>query len=81
MAQLRRYGVSLLALVAITTIDILERIFGTSELTFDQWAICLALAASLLVVEELIKLVLRRRGQHSASASAPAVVTTPAYAT
>ena len=60
-AQLRRYGVSLLAIVAITTIDLLQRIFGTGGLTGDQWAICIGLAASLLVVEEAIKFVLRRR--------------------
>ena len=59
--QLRRYGVSLLAIVAITTIDLLQRIFGTGGLTGNQWAICIGLAASLLVVEEAIKFVLRRR--------------------
>jgi Ca2+-transporting ATPase len=61
VAQLRRYGVSVLAIIAITTIDLLERIFGTTELTGEQWAICLGLAASLLVVEEVIKFFLRRR--------------------
>ena len=38
-----------------------QRIFGTTGLTFDQWCICIGLAASLVVVEELIKLVGRRR--------------------
>jgi Ca2+-transporting ATPase len=61
MTQLRRYGTSLLAIIAITTIGILEQIFNTAELNGDQWAICLGLAASLVVVEEIIKLVLRRR--------------------
>jgi Ca2+-transporting ATPase len=61
MAQLRRYGVSVLAIVAITGLEILQRIFGTTRLTADQWAICIGLAISLLVVEELIKFVLRRR--------------------
>jgi Ca2+-transporting ATPase len=59
--QLRRYGLSLLAVVAITALNILERIFDTAPLTADQWAICVSIALSLLVVEELIKLVLRRR--------------------
>jgi len=58
--QLRRYAVALLAIVAVTTIDLLGRIFDTVELSGDQWGICLALAGSLVVVEELIKLVLRR---------------------
>jgi len=77
-AQLRRYGVSLLAIVAITTIDILQRIFGTGGLTGNQWAICIGLASSLLVIEEAIKLVLRWRQNPP---TAPAVVTPPAIAT
>ena len=61
VAQLRRYGLAVLAIVAITTIDLLERIFGTIELDGQQWGICVAIAMSLLVVEEGIKFVLRRR--------------------
>ncbi|MGH2357938.1 MAG: cation transporting ATPase C-terminal domain-containing protein, partial [Candidatus Limnocylindria bacterium] len=59
--QLRRYAIALLAIVAVTTIGFLQRIFGTVELSFSQWSICVGLAASLVVVEELIKLVIRRR--------------------
>ena len=62
-AQLSRYAVSLLAIVAVTTIGILERIVGTGSLSGQQWGICVAIAASLLVVEELIKLVLRKRAR------------------
>jgi Ca2+-transporting ATPase len=73
-AQLKRYALSILAIIAVTTIDILERIFGTTELTGEQWAICLGLASSLLVIEEVIKFFLRR-GEQPASASGVAVVT------
>jgi Ca2+-transporting ATPase len=59
--QLRRYGIALLAIIAVTTIGFLEQIFDTVELSFSQWSICIGLAASLVVVEELIKLVIRRR--------------------
>ena len=72
-AQLRRYGVSLLAIVAVTTIGILERIVGTGSLTGGQWGICVAIAASLLVIEELLKLVLRNRA-HSTTPAAPSPV-------
>ncbi|HEU5036439.1 MAG TPA: HAD-IC family P-type ATPase [Nocardioides sp.] len=58
--QLRRYGVALLAIVAITGLDFLERIFGTTGLTFAQWCICTGIAASLVVVEELVKIGVRR---------------------
>ena len=59
--QLRRYGIALLAIIAVTTIGFLQRIFGTVELSFSQWSICIGIAASLVVVEELIKVVIRRR--------------------
>ena len=60
-AQLRRYGLSLLAIVGITAIGFLQRVFSTTSLTFEQWWICVGLAASLVVVEELIKVFVRRR--------------------
>ena len=60
-SQLRRYGFALLAIIAVTTIGILEQIFGTVEMTFGQWTICIGFALTLVVVEELIKFVLRRR--------------------
>jgi Ca2+-transporting ATPase len=59
--QLRRYGIALLAIIAVTSIGFLQQIFGTVELSFTQWSICIGVAASLVVVEELIKLVIRRR--------------------
>jgi P-type Ca2+ transporter type 2C len=58
--QLKRYGLALLAIILVTTLGILQRIFSTVELGFNQWAICIGIALSLLAVEELIKLFLRR---------------------
>jgi Ca2+-transporting ATPase len=73
--QLRRYGIALLAIILVTTIGLLQRIFGTVELSFSQWSICIGIAASLVVVEELIKLVLRQRERRRApvAATRPAV--------
>jgi Ca2+-transporting ATPase len=71
--QLRRYGVSVLAVVAITGLGLLQRIFGTTNLTFGQWCICLGLASSLIVIEELIKWVLRRRGAAGPTLAPPAL--------
>jgi Ca2+-transporting ATPase len=59
--QLRRYGISLAAIFLVTTLDFMNRIFGTTALSFNQWCIAVGIAASLVVVEELIKLVLRHR--------------------
>jgi P-type Ca2+ transporter type 2C len=67
--QLRRYGIALLAIIAVTTIGLLERIFGTVELSFSQWSICIGLAASLVVVEELIKLAIRQRDRRRVAAT------------
>jgi Ca2+-transporting ATPase len=78
-AQLRRYGISLLAIIGITALGILQRVFTTTSLTFDQWWICIGLAASLIVVEELIKVFIRRRKQPDApTVSTTTDETTPA---
>ncbi|MEV0273447.1 cation-transporting P-type ATPase [Hamadaea sp. NPDC050747] len=58
--QLRRYGIALVAIIAVTAFDILHRIFGTTSLGGREWLISIGLAATLLVVEELIKVVVRR---------------------
>jgi len=73
-AQLRRYGLALLATVAVTGMGFLQRIFDTVSLTFNQWSACSAIALSLLVVEELIKLVLRRRSAANAVGLSPRLV-------
>ena len=67
--QLRRYGIALLAIIVVTTIGFLQRIFDTVELTLAQWGICVGLAASLVVVEELIKLVIRQRDRRRMAAT------------
>ncbi|WP_240755622.1 cation-translocating P-type ATPase [Nocardioides iriomotensis] len=74
--QLRRYGVALLAIIAVTSLDVLQRIFGTTSLTFAQWSICVGLALTLVVVEEVIKLVMRLR--HTRLAPELATVSAPA---
>jgi P-type Ca2+ transporter type 2C len=61
--QLRRYGTALLAIVLVTTIGFLQRLFGTVALSFAQWWICIGLASSLIVIDELIKVVVRRRAR------------------
>ncbi|NUR30882.1 MAG: cation-transporting P-type ATPase, partial [Catenulispora sp.] len=64
--QLRRYGFALVAIIAVTALDILNRIFGTTSLGGREWLISIGLAATLLVVEEVIKVVIRR-GAHKAA--------------
>ena len=75
--QLRRYGLALVLTIAITGIDFLQRLFDTTSLNFNQWTICIGFALSLLVMEELVKLVIRRKEDPNVEAApAPATVTT-----
>jgi P-type Ca2+ transporter type 2C len=61
--QLRRYALSLAAIILVTKIGFLQRIFSMVDLSLEQWWICLGLASSLVVVEELIKVFIRRRSR------------------
>ena len=61
--QLRRYGLALLATILVTTIGFLQRIFDTVVLSFEQWWICIGIASSLIIVEEVTKFVIRRRAR------------------
>ncbi len=60
--QLMLYGLALLFTVLSTELGVLQRILGTTSLTGGQWLLCIALAAGLLLVGEVIKLVFRLRG-------------------
>jgi Ca2+-transporting ATPase len=78
--QLRRYGLALLAIVAATGLAFFNRLLETTDLTFNQWSICAGLAASIVVVEELLKLVLRRRGPPRSAPSPPPLPSVPTTA-
>jgi Ca2+-transporting ATPase len=67
--QLRRYGIALAAIILVTTLGLLQRIFHTTELSFAQWSICIGIALVLVAVEELIKLVIRQRGRQRVPAA------------
>ena len=69
--QLRRYGARAARDHPRHHLDFLQRIFGTTGLTFTQWCICAGIASSLVVVEELIKLVLRHRATEPAPLPPP----------
>ena len=74
--QLRRYGLALLAIVLVTEIGFLQRLFSTVDLTLTQWGICAGLALSLVVVEEVIKVFIRRRSRRGARTAAPPITAT-----
>ena len=69
--QLRRYGFALAAMILVTEIGFLQRIFSMVDLTLEQWWVCLGIALSLVVIEELIKVFVRRRGSTAAPVGDP----------
>jgi Ca2+-transporting ATPase len=56
--QLMLYGISLL----LTIIPVRFGWLGLTQITSDQWLICIAFAFALLLVDEVIKFIMRRRG-------------------
>ena len=64
--QLTLYGGTLIAIILATELDVLNRILDTTSLTGGQWLVCLLLAAGLIAVEEITKLVLRQRSRPTA---------------
>ena len=53
----------------ITQLEVLRRLFGTVELTLDQWALALVPAVLLFFVWELGKLIARRATDRSQEAT------------
>ncbi len=72
--QVFLYSLALLATVLATELGILQRILGLTELNGSQWFICIVAAIALLLVDEVIKVFLRRRHIHD---TATPVVTVP----
>ena len=72
---------SLLTIFLATTFGPLQRILDTAELDVSQWAVCIVVGASIIIVAELRKLQRRRAGSPAAPAVAsPATPASPAAA-
>jgi len=59
--QLLLYGLALLFTFLPTELGFMQRILGTTSLSGNQWLICIGFAIALLLVDEVIKVFLRRR--------------------
>jgi Ca2+-transporting ATPase len=63
--QLMLYGLALLMTFLPTELNFMQRILGTTSLTGNQWLACIGLAILWLLVDEVIKVFMRRRrSQH-----------------
>jgi len=69
---------ALLAIIVVTAFEPLQRIFGTTELSLSLWTICIAIALSLVVVEELIKVAIRYRERRGVAAAGRGLRPSPA---
>jgi Ca2+-transporting ATPase len=58
--QLGLYGLALLLAFLATELGFLQRILGTISLNGDQWLLCIAFALGLLLVDEVVKFIMRR---------------------
>ena len=67
-------GLSVITIIFATELGFLQRILDTTSLTADQWAICLLVSFSLIVVEEGRKLLKIRTGDEPAAAKPAAAV-------
>ncbi|MGZ8795675.1 MAG: cation transporting ATPase C-terminal domain-containing protein, partial [Gaiellaceae bacterium] len=54
-------GLSAVAILFQSELQIFQRILGTVSLSGQQWVVCILAASSIVVVSELRKFVLRRR--------------------
>ena len=58
--QLGLYGLSFLLTLLATQVGFLERVLKLTSLTHGQWLVCIGFAIALLLVDEGVKLLMRR---------------------
>jgi Ca2+-transporting ATPase len=62
-------GLSVLTIVLATELGLFQRILGMTNLSMDQWVVCMGVALSLIVVEEVRKLLHIRTDEEGAPAT------------
>ena len=72
--QMLLYGMALLVTILATELGFLQHMLGLTSLNGRHWFICIVAAIALLLVDEVIKVFLRRRHIHD---TATPVVTVP----
>ena len=66
-------GLSVLTIILATEFGFLQRLLGTASLSVDQWFVCIGVSVSLIVVEEVRKLLKVRLGDEAAATQAAPV--------
>jgi Ca2+-transporting ATPase len=65
-------GLSVLTIILATELGFLQRLLGTVSLSIDQWAVCIVVPLSLIVVEEVRKALKVRTTEEPATVEASA---------
>jgi Ca2+-transporting ATPase len=73
--QFLLYGLALLVVFLATELGVLQRTLGLVSLSGNQWLTCIGFAFALLLVDEVIKVFLRRRRGQDVPAPMPATTT------
>ena len=73
--QMLLYGIALLFTFLPTVLGFLQNILGTTSLTGQQWLLCFGFALALMLIDEVVKVFLRRSRGH---AEPEVVAATPA---
>ena len=72
--QLKLLGLSFVLALLATELGFLQRMLGLTSLSGRQWLICILFALGLMIVDELVKIFLRRRRKPATSPAAVATV-------
>jgi Ca2+-transporting ATPase len=72
-ALLKATGLSIVSIVLATELGILQKALDTVSLTGEQWLVCIGVALTLIVVEEVKKLLKVRTETEPAMAGVPSV--------
>jgi Ca2+-transporting ATPase len=69
------YGLALLLTFLPTELGFMQRILGTTSLSGNQWLLCIVFAFALLLVDEVVKVFMRRSRRSAQPAPALAAST------
>ena len=68
-------AISVASIVLATEFGLFQRVLGTASLSIDQWAVCILVALSLIVVEEIRKALKLRTADRPQAAATTAAAT------
>jgi Ca2+-transporting ATPase len=68
---------SIVTIIVATELHFFQSLLKTTSLNLTEWAICLGVGASVIIVAEAWKFVIRRRPERASAAEEPAAEAVP----